>query len=1085
MSDQLPPHDTRDYVEQYVRCYTVPNDERIAHRKRSRHPAWAKQRDERYGLAGRPAEQRGGPRLARPLSPEGQAIKAIGAPYEGWCLVFDTETTTDTAQALRFGFYEIRGIDRDERMRLFRQGELTREALDTLHEAGVFYDPDTLSAHEIALIQAYTREHDLVCLTRDEFVALFYHWMLLWEAVCIGHNLPFDESRLATAWTEAAGDYRGGFTLKLCRCPHGMRCFDHPPIRIKLLAKYKARIAFQKAKPLAAPGKQGRARASRFTAKRQVLGRFLDTATLGRALLGPGDTSLAGLGKRFRVAVGKATTEAHGGPLTPAYLDYARQDVAATWALYQAERELYRQHGVSKPLWQIYSEASLGKAYLAELGVPPFVRAHAGFPPEVHGFGMVGYSGGRSEVRIRLQPTEVLYCDFKSQYPTVNALLGLQALLLAQEVTVREATADVQALLSGLTLDRLQVPAFWRRLRVLVRIRPNNDLLPVRAEYGPEGRNIADASVTGPPIWYPLADVIASVLRTSKVAEVMDAVELVPSTDQIATKPWRLFGEERYTIDLAYQDFFTEVINLRDEVKAAMQRAHQEGRTEEAAYLDGLQLALKLLANSTSYGVLVEMNAEEPVSEPRPVTVYDWRTHDTTTRVVERAGTYFAGAVGALIPAGGRLLLAIAEQLAADRGIAYAMCDTDSMAFARPDGMARDEFRRRVGEIRDWFTPLSPYRGQPSIFEDEDVNEWEGKPEPVSFLGISAKRYALYNRLADGMYRIRKFSSHGVGTWKSRAGYVSPPHIPEPCDDVYKLGGERWHYDLCYEAIRAIDGGRLPDGVPLPRDTRGVPQYVVPDSEWLNTPAFHQVTISTAQLLRDYRDVPNIRPFSFITVLPALTHEQIFWRHRRLEQAAIEGKLSWEEARAAQACYEGLTGVSFYAPYATSAADLHNVRRSDTHELVEGIEHRTLAETLRDYYRHPEWKSGDPRGVGLLPRRQVTVLRHKAIGKETNRLALAAAEETDGVIEGAEAGLDGAQVFDVGNLTKTLQRYSMAELVRVTGLPRRTLYDLRNGAVCDPIPDTLAAIRHGLSVLTSDSTAVPPRTVCTRRYTVK
>jgi hypothetical protein len=69
------------------------------------------------------------------------------------------------------------------------------------------------------------------------------------------------------------------------------------------------------------------------------------------------------------------------------------------------------------------------------------------------------------------------------------------------------------------------------------------------------------------------------------------------------------------------------------------------------------------------------------------------------------------------------------------------------------------------------------------------VNRWQKKPEPLYFLGDSAKRYVLYNRLSDGTYRIRKFSSHGVGTWKSREGYVSPAHIPAPCGNVHKLGG--------------------------------------------------------------------------------------------------------------------------------------------------------------------------------------------------------------------------------------------------------------------------------------------------------
>lgn len=77
---------------------------------------------------------------------------------------------------------------------------------------------------------------------------------------------------------------------------------------------------------------------------------------------------------------------------------------------------------------------------------------------------------------------------------------------------------------------------------------------------------------------------------------------------------------------------------------------------------------------------------------------------------MEKPGPYFAGPIGTFIAAGGRLLLGLAERLAADRGVGYVFCDTDSMAFARPAAMAREEFLRRVNEVVDWFTPLSPYK---------------------------------------------------------------------------------------------------------------------------------------------------------------------------------------------------------------------------------------------------------------------------------------------------------------------------------------------------------------------------------------
>jgi hypothetical protein len=182
-------------------------------------------------------------------------------------------------------------------------------------------------------------------------------------------------------------------------------------------------------------------------------------------------------------------------------------------------------------MWRIYSEAPLGKAYLRELGVAPFLQQHPAFPPEVLGCSMVAFYAGRSEVHVRLRPTEVLYCDFKSQYPTVHALMGLQDLLLAKHITVRDATADVRAMLAALTLDQLQEPQTWRRLRVLVKIRPQQDLLPLRADFGIAGRNIHLTYVSGLPTWYTLADVIASSLLTGKAPEVLEALELVPSAE--------------------------------------------------------------------------------------------------------------------------------------------------------------------------------------------------------------------------------------------------------------------------------------------------------------------------------------------------------------------------------------------------------------------------------------------------------------------------------------------------------------------------------------------------------------------------
>ncbi len=193
---------------------------------------------------------------------------------------------------------------------------------------------------------------------------------------------------------------------------------------------------------------------------------------------------------------------------------------------------------------------------------------------------------------------------------------------------------------------------------------------------------------------------------------------------QSGLKPIKFFGDPNYEIDLARDDLFQRVIDMRAEVK------------------DGdpaMALGLKLLASATSYGALIEFIVDEHKT-PRGTTVYHGT--ESTRRLAraalpsddggfeisgykaERAGEWFAP-WGPLIPAGGRLLLAIAERLAADRGLEYAFCDTDSMCFVRPDGMSRDDFRARVQEIagpHGWFQALNPYSNNDALFNIEAVN---------------------------------------------------------------------------------------------------------------------------------------------------------------------------------------------------------------------------------------------------------------------------------------------------------------------------------------------------------------------------
>lgn len=63
------------------------------------------------------------------------------------------------------------------------------------------------------------------------------------------------------------------------------------------------------------------------------------------------------------------------GQITPKYIDYNREDVAATCDLFVAAMTEYVRHPIDLQVTKAYSPATLGKAYLEALGItPPLAR---------------------------------------------------------------------------------------------------------------------------------------------------------------------------------------------------------------------------------------------------------------------------------------------------------------------------------------------------------------------------------------------------------------------------------------------------------------------------------------------------------------------------------------------------------------------------------------------------------------------------------------------------------------------------------------------------------------------------------------
>src|SRR5262245_46493410 len=364
---------------------------------------------------------------AKPTRPVRQAKRAGPQPLppSDEVLLFDAETLTDPSLQLRVSPYQLRHIG-------------------VLVEQGFFYDPLTLSDAERPTLYAYAAEHGREVRTVGEWVEeVFFPALLDRGALCVGFNLPFDLSRLAIGHDSARGDMRGGFSFQLSQDRR------RPRLQIRHLNSHTALIRFT------APPRQPTPRGMRKQGLRAptVRGHFVDVKTLAAARTGSSSWSLGSLADHLQTEHRKEETEEHGGELTPKYLHCAEQDVQVTWECFEILQRRYATYDLTATsITKIYSEASIGKAYLRQMGITPWHKLQPDFPPALLGIIMSTYYGGRSEVHLRRVISRVFYCDFLSMYSTVCTLMGLWDFVIAKRLGWQDATAETEELLANVTL---------------------------------------------------------------------------------------------------------------------------------------------------------------------------------------------------------------------------------------------------------------------------------------------------------------------------------------------------------------------------------------------------------------------------------------------------------------------------------------------------------------------------------------------------------------------------------------------------------------------------------------------------------
>jgi hypothetical protein len=878
-----------------------------------------------------------------PEKPNAKA-KRPAAPASSWALIFDCETTARPGQALRFGAYQ------------FRNG-------DELDEGGIFYDPEGVTADELETLRNHATSNGLELRTRESFVDdVFFKRAYNLRATIVGFNLPFDISRLAighalarTPVDSIASAMHGGFTFKLSAQK------IYPNVRVKHLSQRTALMSF--AATMQQRDSRGQRRRNLPTPVRR--GHFIDVKTLAGALFARG-FSLASLSLFLKVEHPKLDFNDHDGPITDDMARYAVRDVQATWECYREVMARIARLGLSRTSPEkIYSEASIGKGYLREMGIMPWRKCQPDFPRDLLAKIMGSYFGGRSEIRIRRDARQVILCDFLSMYPTVCTLMGLWKFVIADGMAWRDSTDETRDFLEAVDIKSLKSQSTWARLATLVRVRPDADIFPVRAEYAGEGQSTIGANylTSTVPLWFTLADCIAAKLLTGKTPKVIEATSFTPGPVQPDLSAIEISGNPEYRVDPNDTDFFKRVIELRQSIK----KRRDASTGDERGELDTEQNALKIASNSTSYGIFIEVNVETG-RKARATTVHSSTCDPFSfkTDKSEMPGTFFHPLLGTLITGAARLMLAIAERLVTNQGLDWSFCDTDSMAIAKPDALPADQFAERARAVVDWFAALNPYAFGGSILKIEDVNASldTGKPEPLYCWAVSSKRYALFNIDATGAPVLRKVSAHGLGHLITPYGEDdAPPAMPTPHKSVLGNGIERWHCDLWHQIVSAALTGR-PDQVR--RDYHPA----------LGKTALSRYSATTPQLLhwfstynrdRLYRD--QVKPFGFLlTMMKSMDHGERIAdpsKGRRKKPARLKpvAPFDRDHDKAIAAAFDRDTGQ----PVAASSL-------------------KSYADALAQYHLQPEAKflNGNFIDRGMTLRRHVEMTETNHIGKESH-----------------------------------------------------------------------------------------------------
>jgi hypothetical protein len=669
------------------------------------------------------------------------------------------------------------------------------------------------------------------------------------------------------------------------------------------------------------------------------------------------------------------------------------------------------------------------------MGINPILKRQANFPKEYLGYAQTAFFGGRTSVHIRKVVCPVVYTDFLSMYSTVNSLMRMWPFVIAGEIRVIEHCKDeVEAFLGTFTPDMLFEPQTWIRMNGFVKVVPNGDVLPIRSKYSPAsndwqvGINHVYAGKED-ALWYSIPDVVASIIATARVPEILDAFLIEPSGVLFELVPTKLRGIVE--VDPEHDDFFRVIVEERLRLSSRADLSAIESKR--------LEKALKILASATCYGIYAQMDRQ---GEDDKVEVkchgIDPDPYTCTVAHPEFSGEFWFAPLGSLITAGARLMLALLDHCVSELHGTYVMEDTDSMAivatehgglvpcpggpFEMPDGHAAVKALswKEVDEIAARLAKLSPYADKSrSILkiERDNYDPETGKQRQVYCLAIASKRYALFLRdkygnpvlLQTGVNNHEdRWSEHGLG-------HLRNPLNPDTEDRI-------WIPQAWISIIRRTLG--------LAAEPLGFEEVPAMGRMPITSPTALR---SLAKLNRGKKYRNRIKPFDFLLSC----HVKQFGYPPDVDPEKFHLVAPYEPD---PGCWLDLPWIDQHSgtQYEITTEGFHGSR---------GMARvKTYGEILREYEFHPGAKSADTKGkpsgkqtFGLLRRRHVRVERIIYIGKESNRL-----EEIEaGVIHSPESVYteypDPHREQWQTKILPVLKKIPVAALMRVSGKSRSML----------------------------------------------